>query len=54
MENLKINVNDFVSFLLKENENVQKRIHIEQKDYEHLTNLKIQKLIYFIVKFFFN
>ncbi len=48
MENKNLNLNDFVLFLLKINEDIQERINILPEDREGLSNLKIQKLIYFI------
>ncbi|MDQ7982820.1 MAG: DUF4065 domain-containing protein [Spiroplasma sp.] len=48
MENKSLNLNDFVAFLLKTNENIQERINILPQDWEGLSNLKIQKLLYFI------
>lgn len=48
MENKDLNLNDFVLFLLKTNEEIQERINILPEDREGLSNLKIQKLIYFI------
>ncbi|WP_342276970.1 Panacea domain-containing protein [Spiroplasma endosymbiont of Nebria brevicollis] len=48
MKNKEINVNDFFAFLLKTNEEMQNRVNIDEKDMEGLSNLKIQKLLYFI------
>ena len=48
MENKELNLNDFVAFLLKTNEEIQNKINIDIKNKEGLSNLKIQKLLSFI------